>query len=302
MLSHLRCCVIAKSNQVSEAVRIRRARAEDAEVCGRICYDAFYKINVDHGFPPDLQEAGVAIGLLAMLFSHPGFWCVVAEQDGRVVGSNCLDERSPVFGVGPITVDPGIQNHGIGRSLMQAVLDRGRERNAPSVRLLQAAFHNRSLSLYTKLGFDSREPISLMQGPSIASAIDGCRIRAAALEDLDAANRVCERVHGHNRSGELIDAIFRGTALVVERQGRITGYTSELAFFGHSAGESNLDLQALITAAKGFGGPGILVPTRNAELFRWCLEKGLRVVQPMTLMTIGLYNEPVGAYLPSVLY
>jgi hypothetical protein len=26
------------------------------------------------------------------------------------------------------------------------------------------------------------------------------------------------------------------------------------------------------------------------------------VVQPMTLMTMGLYNEPVGAYLPSVLY
>jgi hypothetical protein len=44
------------------------------------------------------------------------------------------------------------------------------------------------------------------------------------------------------------------------------------------------------------------VPTRNAALFRWCLESGLRVVQPMTLMTIGLYNEPAGAYLPSILY
>lgn len=46
----------------------------------------------------------------------------------------------------------------------------------------------------------------------------------------------------------------------------------------------------------------ILVPTRNAALFRWCLENGLRVVQPMTLMTIGLYNEPAGAYLPSILF
>jgi len=26
------------------------------------------------------------------------------------------------------------------------------------------------------------------------------------------------------------------------------------------------------------------------------------VVQPMTLMSIGLYNEPVGAWLPSVLF
>ena len=32
------------------------------------------------------------------------------------------------------------------------------------------------------------------------------------------------------------------------------------------------------------------------------LENGLKVVEPMTLMTLGLYNEPTGAYLPSVLY
>lgn len=35
---------------------------------------------------------------------------------------------------------------------------------------------------------------------------------------------------------------------------------------------------------------------------RWCLEEGLRVVQPMALMTMGPYAEPKGAYLPSVLY
>ena len=83
---------------------------------------------------------------------------------------------------------------------------------------------------------------------------------------------------------------------MVERHGRITAYCSSLAFFGHAVAETNLDLQALIAAAEGFGGPGILVPTRNAELFRWCLANGLRVVEPMTLMTVGLYNEPAGAY------
>jgi predicted N-acetyltransferase YhbS len=288
--------------QAVEEVTIRRARPEDAQACGRICYEAFHKINTDHGFPPELPDAGVAVGMLSMMFSHPSFWCVVAELNGRIVGSNCLDERSPVVGLGPITVEPGGQNHGVGRRLMEVVLDRSRERKVPSVRLLQSAFHNRSLSLYSRLGFDAREPMSVMQGPPLRSSINGCTVRAAAPRDLDAANRVCERVHGHNRSGELSDGIANGTALVAERQGRITGYASALAFFGHAAGESNLDLQALIATADGFGGPGIIVPTRNSELFRWCLEKGLRVVQPMTLMTMGLYNEPAGAYLPSVLY
>jgi hypothetical protein len=32
------------------------------------------------------------------------------------------------------------------------------------------------------------------------------------------------------------------------------------------------------------------------------LSNGLRVVHTMTLMTIGLYNEPEGPYLPSVSY
>jgi hypothetical protein len=94
--------------------------------------------------------------------------------------------------------------------------------------------------------------------------------------------------------------IHFGAALVVERHGRITGYASTLAFFGHAVGETNLDLKALIAAADVFVGPGILVPTRNADLFRWCLSKGLRVVEPLTLMTLGLYNEPVGAYLASI--
>ena len=44
------------------------------------------------------------------------------------------------------------------------------------------------------------------------------------------------------------------------------------------------------------------MPVRNAVLLQWCLAHGLRIVQLMTLMTIGLYNEPAGAYLPSVLY
>ena len=105
-------------------------------------------------------------------------------------------------------------------------------------------------------------------------------------------------MHGHDRSGELLDAIREGSARVVEHGGRITGYTTGIAFFAHSVGESNEDMKALIAAAPEFAGPGFLLPARNAELYRWCLAHGLKVVQLMTLMTLGLYNEPAGAYLP----
>ncbi len=283
-------------------VTIRRAAPQDAEACGRICYEAFSAISKHHNFPPDFPTVGATVGILSSVFSHPGFFCMVAEENGKLVGSNCMDERDSIFGIGPITIDPQTQNRSAGRELMRAALDRATEKNAPGVRLVQAAFHNRSLSLYAKLGFLAREPLSCMQGPPIGKIPQGYTVRPATALDLEACSVLCERVHGHRRTGQFKDAIEQATAAVAERRGRICSYASQLAFFGHAVAESNEDLQAMISAAPAFDGPGILVPTRNAGLFRWCLENGLRVVQPMTLMTIGLYNEPAGAYLPSILY
>ncbi|SRR6266568_885106 len=287
-------------NQAS--LELRTADPKDSQVCGLICYQAFSAINQAHGFPCDFPGPEAAIGLLSMMFSAPGVYCIVAESDGRIVGSNCLDERSVIAGVGPITIDPKVQNNGIGRRLMQAVMDRANEKRAAGIRLVQAGFHTRSLSLYERLGFDVREPLACMQGRTQQRSVAGCAVRLATGADLDACNALSYRVHGFDRGADLARAIQEGTAKVVEREGRITGYASSLAFFGHATTETNLDMEALIASAESFGGPGILVPSRNSNLFRWCLSNGLRMVQPMTLMSIGLYNEPSGAWFPSVLF
>jgi predicted N-acetyltransferase YhbS len=279
---------------------IRRATAADVEACAQICYDAFTAINVQHNFPPDFPAPDVAKHVMTMMFTHPGFYCVVAEQNGKVVGSNCLDERTPIAGVGPITVDPTAQNVGAGRQLMLAVMDRAAEKNFAGVRLVQAAFHSRSMSLYAKLGFDIREPLVVMQGSAVGKVPGGYSVHAATRHDLESCNELCQRVHGHHRSRELSDAIQEGTARVVEHNGRVTAYATIVGFFGHAVAEGNHGLQALIGAASEFVGPGFLLPTRNTELFRWCLSNGLRVVEPMTLMSVGLYNEPTGAFLPSI--
>ena len=284
------------------SVTLRPGNVGDAPRCGAICYEAFKTIAERHDFPPDFPSPAAATEVLTGILAHPGFYAVVAESDGQVVGSNFLDERSTVAGIGPITVDPGAQDRAVGRQLMQHVLDRVAQRGFPGVRLVQAAYHNRSLSLYARLGFVAREPLSTMQGPPLSLRIPGYTVRPATARDLDACNQVCARVHGHERRGELRDALQQGSAVVVEHGTRITGYATPIAFFGHAVGETNEELKALIGAAPVFPGLGFLLPTRNAELFRWCLDHGLRVVQPMTLMTVGLYNEPAGAFLPSILY
>lgn len=281
---------------------IRRATPEDAAVCGRICYEAFATLNRKHNFPPDVPDQETGARLMSWMFSHPGMYCVVAEVEGRIVGSNCLDERGIIAGIGPITIDPTSQDSGIGRTLMVAVMERANERKAAGLRLVQAAFHGRSMSLYAKLGFDVREPLVVMQGAPLKRQIDGYTVRPATAIDVEDCRRLCLRVHGHERSEELWDGIAQGIAMAVERGGKLAGYTSALGFFGHAVAESNGPMQALIAGAEQFLGPGFLLPTRNTELFRWCLGHGLRVVEPMTLMAVGLYNEPVGAFLPSILF
>ena len=282
--------------------KLRPGTPADAEVCGTICYNAFKTISEAHGFVPDFPAPEVAIDVLTRMLANPKFYSVVAEIDGRIVGSNFMDERNRIAGVGPITVDPGVQNRAIGRRLMDAVHERATERNFPGVRLIQAGFHTRSLSLYAKLGYDVREHLACMQGNALGISVEVHVVRPATEVDINHCNRLCQQVHGHDRAGELKDAIAQGSATVVEHDGRITGYATVVGFFGHAVGETNKDLKALIGAAKEFAGPGFLLPTRNGELFRWCLSNGLRVTQPMTLMTKGLYNEPAKAFLPSILY
>lgn len=281
---------------------LRRGTASDAEACGRILYEAFKSLADHHNFAPDFPSLEIATGRVSVPLKDASYHAVVAELDGRIVGSSFLDERGRIAGIGPISVNPTLQQSGVGRRLMQKMLERVAERNFPGVRLLQAGYNNRSLCLYTTLGFRTREPISILQGKPPAVEMPGCDVRYATEADAEECNRLCNKVHGHDRSGELLDAIRLGKASVVVRSDRITAYTSSIAFWGHTVAETNADLMALIAAASEYPGPGFLVPTRNHELLSWCLDNRLRLVYQMTLMTVGLYNEPAGVWLPSVRY
>jgi predicted N-acetyltransferase YhbS len=212
------------------SIVLRPGTAADAPACGTICYEAFKAICTAHNFPPDFPSPEVASGVLSMLLTHPRFYSVVAEGEARIVGSNFLDERSCIAGIGPITVDPTGQNRGVGGRLMQGVLNRAARQQAAGVRLLQSGFHNRSLCLYTKLGFRTREPVSILHGKPLGQKFPGYEVRPATAADVTACNQICHQIHGFDRADELRDAIGQKGASVVEHLGRITGYTTGIAF------------------------------------------------------------------------
>ena len=282
-------------------VVLRPATREDVSSCGRICYDAFKSVSEAHNFPSDWRSREEASSAMNSILSHPGFYGVVAELDGQVVGSCFLDERSRVVGLGPITVDPAHQSGSVGRQLIEHSLDRIDQQGKDGVRLVQVAYNNPSLSLYMKLGFEVREPLANMQGPSIDLELPGYTVRPIEEAEVDVCSQIYRRIHGYDRSRELGEAIQTGTARLVEQDDQVMGYATVIGFRGHAVAETNEALKALIAAAGEFVGTGFLLPSRNGEVFRWCLSKGLRIVQQMTYMSRGLYKDPEGAFLPSIL-
>ena len=291
-------------------IQIREMRQGDVERCGGICYEAFRGIGERHGFRPDFPAPEVAIQLMQMLAAHPDVFSVVAEQDGEVVGSNHLTEYDAIRAVGPITVDPNVQAKGAGRLLMDAVIERGKqsveEKTAIGIRLVQDSFNGSSLSLYTSLGFDVREPLALMEGELHGDVPPEVTVRAIREEDYASCAELCRMVHGFDRLNELKNTPPFLTSFVALRDGRITAYASAPHFWAlnHAVAETEADMRAVLAGASNLApGPlSFLLPIRQSSLFRWCLEKRLRVVKTMNLMTMGEYQEPRSCYLPSVGY
>jgi predicted N-acetyltransferase YhbS len=287
------------------AIQLRSMTEDDIEPCGRICFEAFKGISDKHNFRWDFPTQQQAVQFMQSIYMSPHVFNIVAEQGGEVVGSNHLCEYDDVRAVGPITVDPSIQAQGVGRRLMEAVLDRGA--GSRSIRLVQDAFNSASLSLYTSLGFAVKEPLVMIEGVAKHEVPAGTEVRVIQEGDFEACAELCRATIGFDRTQELRDIPSFLSTYVAVRDGKIRAYAAAPHFWAmnHAAAETVQDMAAVLAGASGDGNGAplsFLLPVRQAELFRWCLSQGLRVLKPMNLMAMGEYKETTQPYLPSVGY
>jgi predicted N-acetyltransferase YhbS len=287
------------------ALIIRSIRQDDAEMCGKIGFQAHKAISSAHGYPSEQPSLEFAVGMIRTLLANPNSWGALAERDGQILGSIFLHlfPASPVAAIGPLTVDPSAQG-GVGRALMEASLTEARKRSYDQVRLVQSPSHLRSFVLYTKCGFILREPLFLMRGNPVPSIVGKKHdVRAGRSEDISACNEICISVHGFSREIELRQAIDQQVASVnIDNTGNITGYAAGIGWLGHAVAKTNEVLKALVANASAIIGPGFFVPGRNSDLLRWLLDAGFRMVWPANLMTVGNYQDPTAPFLPSIAY
>jgi predicted N-acetyltransferase YhbS len=107
----------------------------------RICFEAFKSVHDRHGSPRDFADVESAAKFLGLLTTRREAVGVAAGSGGRMVGSNFAWLGEGVAGIGPITVDPACHGRGIGRGLMEAVLELAAKRGVENTRLVQDSFH-----------------------------------------------------------------------------------------------------------------------------------------------------------------
>jgi predicted N-acetyltransferase YhbS len=277
------------------ALEIVPVRPEHVTDLARIAFESFRGIQAGHNFPLDLPTPETALMMLRMLTSRPDFYGVAAMLDGKLVGSNFTQLSDAVSGVGPITVEISNQERGIGKALMQHIIDYSLKNHGPMVRLMQDSFNMRSLSLYTSLGYRVVEPIVLMAYSPAEKADD--TVRPLQETDADACDALCRRICKVSRRNELMAMIQHGSESGFIPHGRFAGSALRAylipGFIGHGVGETAGDL--LITArqsARRTPPPAhrLFVPTRRGTFLREAVKQKMRCIKPMNLMALGPYE------------
>ncbi|GJL77831.1 MAG: N-acetyltransferase [Nitrospinaceae bacterium] len=286
-------------------IEIRQATPADAETCGRIIYESFKGVSDRHGFPCDFPSVKTATQITSMFIMNGSVFSLVAEMDGSVVGCNFLHEGHPIRSVGPLAVDPDLQNRGIGRLLMGKTMDRAK--NSMGIRLIQETSNTEAISLYTSLGFDVKDSLLLIEGkPKNPVFTQGFNVKPLTIREVKRCAKICAEVFGFERTQEIETAVKYFSPFGVIRGNDLTAYASSMTsrMTNHCVAKTDEDMKALILGIGKLTSESFsfLLPVRHSDLFRWCLKEGFRVLKPLTIMSLGHYDEPQGVYFPSAVF
>jgi GNAT superfamily N-acetyltransferase len=267
----------------------------------RIGYEAFSSFQSRHAVPQDIPDLDTALMILSHITARADYTGVVATLDGKIVGSNFLLHADEVAGIGPLTVDPKVQSQGVGRALMEWVIEESRRREIRQVRLFQEAVNTTSLSLYTSLGLTWRDSAALMQ--ATPDPTENPAVRSLTLADLPSIEALSIQAYGFSRAqdaAQLLKADIPG--FIIERNGKPTGYFIS-SLFGHACAETDEDLLTLVGQAARYLPPSLAVficPLSRPKSFRQCLAAGHRTLKVLSYMSYGDFIAPRGVYFPSI--
>lgn len=154
---------------------------------------------------------------------HLGKGWVACDAGGRVLGTAFWWPYGDQFAtVGLVVVDRHQQGKGIGRTLMDAVMEDAGGRS------LQLVATRAGMRLYEQCGFHEQGAICQHQGAAAAAALPlktgtAC-LGTVTSADLEAVARCDAKAFATDRTSVLAAVLARGEGIVASRQGRFAGY------------------------------------------------------------------------------
>jgi GNAT superfamily N-acetyltransferase len=294
-----------------QALAVRRLVASDLPRVGEILFRAFNRVFSQHGYPPPILSHSAGEALVVAYHDYDPDSCLVALLNGRIVGSAFYHRRGERAGVGPVTVDPECQGRGIGRQLMERLIDELGD--CGSIRLFQDAFNHSSFALYARLGFEVRDVMAVLRaepGPRLIVPDDtsGLACRSMDAEDLETVAACDRKLTGLDRPGDLDYLRGRGPAFVLQKRGTVRGYAASFGigdnlFVGPAAADDLPGLYRLVNAVIGSASARVVTvrtPARPGRLLTDLLNCGFKIRTIGTYMVRGRYEEPRGANLAAL--
>ncbi len=158
-----------------------------------------------------------------------------AELDGEIVGSNLAAHWGSFAFFGPLTVRPDVWNLGIGRALMQPILQLFDEWGVQLAGLFTFADSPRHLGMYRKFGFAPRYLTALMSRPvePVDAGVRWERWSELSASDRETAAAACRRVTGAIFEGldvrseiEAIDSLALGDTLLLWEAAELAAFAA----------------------------------------------------------------------------
>lgn len=277
-------------------ITVRDAAPTDQSATAEIIYGAFHQLDERHNVPAYMNTMEDANIVASHLYGIPKIHGYVAEDDGQVVGIGFLHDIGDAgMGISPLAVAPQAQARGVG----QAILDRMIERaGGASVRLLQDAFNNSTLALYSRYGFVVREQVTCVKGqPGRESSSDGLTITHDS-DPAGTSEALYRQIMGFNRPS------FPTRPVMAHRGADLAGFIAPGTEYPYAVADNEETLRALIAglATELDAQITAAIPAAHAETLRWMLDRDGRVIRSMNLMVRGPYTRPNGARLNSGSY
>jgi GNAT superfamily N-acetyltransferase len=207
-------------------INIRNMTRADLERVGEILFEAFNSGASKHGYAPIMRGAQEGVAWAWFMFRHGGGEFLIAEAEGRAAGICCLNKRGNFGGIGPVAIDPSYQGCGIGKKLMDAVLEKAEDLH--SIRLFQEAFNATSFSLYYSLNF---VPVAIL----LDLFLNGDQLKSAALSDMvsDLTTGDLDSVHLFDHPRSKVDR--QADLAFYAKWGKVFSYKSESRIQGFLA-------------------------------------------------------------------